>query len=148
MLVEILSTLSAGLFTGAAVYINLVEHNARMDCGTDIGVTEFGASYRRGAIFMGILLVVGVISAAAASLINQSAWWLIGGSFLLLPIPYTLLAVLPINKKLLDSSLNKDPHLARSLLVRWGRLHMVRSLLGLISFLIFIVILIREAPAK
>jgi hypothetical protein len=97
---------------------------------------------------MGFLLVIGVISAAAASLMNSSTWWLIGGSFLLLPIPYTLLAVLPINKKLLDSSLNNDPLLAHRLLVRWGRLHTVRSLLGLISFLIFIVILIREAPDR
>lgn len=42
MLLEMLSTLSAGLFAGAAHYINVVEHPARMECGTGLAVTEFG----------------------------------------------------------------------------------------------------------
>jgi hypothetical protein len=33
-ILQILATLAAGLFTGAAIYINLVEHPARMACGT------------------------------------------------------------------------------------------------------------------
>jgi len=30
---EFVSVLTCGLFTGASVYINLVEHPARMECG-------------------------------------------------------------------------------------------------------------------
>jgi hypothetical protein len=42
--------LTCGLFTGAFVYVNLVEHPARMDCRVELAATEFPPSYRRGTI--------------------------------------------------------------------------------------------------
>lgn len=50
MLLEMLATLSAGLFAGAAMYINLVEHPARIECGPGLAVTEFAPSYRRATV--------------------------------------------------------------------------------------------------
>jgi hypothetical protein len=47
---QLLATLSAGLFAGAATYITFVEHPARMQCGTDLAVTEFGPSYKRATM--------------------------------------------------------------------------------------------------
>ena len=145
MLLEVLSTLSAGLFAGAAIYINLVEHPARMECGTGLAVTEFAPSYRRAAVMQGALAAIGFLSATAAWLLGSSVWWLIGGIVLLAVIPFTLLVIFPTNKQLLDSSLDKSSELASKLLIRWGRLHGVRSVLRLISFLIFIFLLGRHA---
>ncbi len=54
MLLEMLSTLSAGLFAGAAIYISLVEHPARLECGTSLAITEFAPSYRRAAVMQGL----------------------------------------------------------------------------------------------
>ena len=147
MLLEMISTLSAGVFAGAAVYINLVEHPARVGCGTEVGVKEFGVSYRRGAVLMASLLMIGFASAVGAWARGSGGWWLIGGSLLLLPVPYTLAFVMPVNKSLLNCTLPKDSGLASRLLVRWGRLHAVRSLLGLAAFLIFIFVLARRIPA-
>lgn len=141
MLLEMLSILSAGLFAGAAIYINLVEHPARMECGTGLAVTEFAPSYRRAAILQGTLGAIGFLSAAAAWLLGSSVWWLIGGIILGAVIPFTLIVIFPTNKQLLDSSLDKNSKLASKLLIRWGWLHAVRSVLGLISFLIFIFLL-------
>lgn len=138
MLLEMISTLSAGLFAGASVYINLVEHPARMECGTGLAVTEFAPSYRRAAVLQGALAAAGFLSAAAAWLTGATVWWLVGGVVLLAVIPFTLVVIFPTNKQILDSSLDKNSELASKLLTRWGRLHAVRSVLGLISFLIFI----------
>jgi len=44
---ELLATLSSGLFAGAAVYITLVEHPARMQAGTNLTLTELVTSYHR-----------------------------------------------------------------------------------------------------
>lgn len=144
MLLEMLATLSAGLFAGAAIYLNLVEHPARMECGTDLAVTEFAPSYRRAAIMQGVLGAAGFLAAAGAWLTDSSVWWLIGGIILGAVIPFTLLVIFPTNKWLLDSSLDKGSELASELLTRWGRLHAVRSALSLISFLLFILLLGRN----
>ena len=145
MLLETFSTLFAGLFAGAAIYINVVEHPARIECGTALAVPEFGSSYPRGAAFLGLLLLRGLSCAVADWVVRSGVWWLVGAGLLLILFPYTLILVLPINKKLLDSSIEKSSDAASELLARWGRLHMVRSLLGFVSFLIFVLLLVRDA---
>jgi hypothetical protein len=146
ILLEILSTLSAALFAGAATYINLVEHPARIECGADLALTEFGASYRKGAVVMGSLLMLGFLSGTAAWLISVYIWWLIGAVLLLTLIPYTLILIFPISKRLLNSSLESNSSIGLSLLIRWGKLHTVRTLLGLTALLIFIFSLAHSSP--
>jgi hypothetical protein len=55
-LLEIIAALAAGLFSGAAVHISLVEHPARVDCGPEVAVREFRPSYRRAAVIGGTAL--------------------------------------------------------------------------------------------
>lgn len=93
----------------------------------------------------GVLGAAGFLAAAAAWLTGSSLWWLVGGIILGAVIPFTLAVIFPTNKRLLDSSLDKDSELASKLLTRWGRLHAVRSVLSLISFLLFIFLLGRNA---
>jgi len=141
-MIETISTLLAGLFAGAAVYIALVEHPARIDCGARQAQAEFGASYRRGSVFMGALLLGGVVSATGAWFISSRIWWLLGGCLLLALIPLTLVAILPINKSLLADRPDRDSDQVLSLLTRWGKWHRVRSLVGFLSFLIFLSLLL------
>jgi len=138
VILELVATWSAGLFAGAAIYINLVEHPARMQCGTALAVTQFAPSYHRAAVLQASLAAVGSVSAAAAWLIGAKLSWLIGGFFLVAVIPFTLLVIFPTNKQLLDAALEKDSQRARQLLTHWGRLHAVRSVLSLIAFVIFL----------
>jgi hypothetical protein len=135
---EFLATLCSGLFTGASVYINLVEHPARMKCGTALAVTEFAPSYKRAAAMQASLAAVGFVCAVLAWFWGASLSWLIGGLLLGAVIPFTFLAIFPTNKQLLDPVLDKNSSLAEQLLVRWGRLHAVRSVLSFASFVIFL----------
>ncbi len=134
---EFIATLASGLFTGAAVYINLVEHPARMACGTRLAATEFGPSYHRAKAMQASLAAIGFVAATIAWFMGSSSWWLVGGAFLVSVIPFTLIAIMPTNKKLLHPDLDRESELTASLLAKWNRLHSVRTLLGLISFLIF-----------
>ena len=145
MLFEIISTLSAGLFAGAAIYINLVEHPARVECGVELALREFAPSYRRATVLQGTLAATAFLAALAAWYMGASLWWLVGGSFQGLVILFTLVVIFPTNKKLLDPTLSNSSELASGLLARWARLHGVRSVLGLTAFLIFIVLLGRDA---
>ena len=69
--------------------------------------------------------------------------WLVGGLLLLLVIPFTLVVVLPTNKRLESQELDLGSEEADRLLRRWGRLHAVRSLLSGAAFLVFLMRLIR-----
>jgi hypothetical protein len=46
----LVTTVAAGLFAGAAVYVTAVEHPARVECGQVLAIKEFGPSYRRAAV--------------------------------------------------------------------------------------------------
>jgi len=138
MLLESLATLACGLFAGAALYITLVEHPARMQCGSALAVMEFAPSYQRAAIMQALLATIGSACAVIAWLSGSSVWWLIGGLLLAAVIPFTLIVIFPTNKQLLDPALDKNSPLATQLLTRWGQLHAVRTLLSLAAFIIFV----------
>ncbi len=138
MMLELLAALSSGLFTGASVYINLVEHPARISCGTALAVTEFAPSYKRAAVMQASLAALGVLCAVGAWLSGSPWAWLVGGLLLGAVIPFTLIAIFPTNKQLLNPALDKNSPIAEELLTRWGRLHAVRSVLSLASCVVFV----------
>ncbi len=138
MLFEALATLCAGLFAGAAIYITFVEHPARLECGTELAATEFGPSYRRAAVMQATLAAIGLAAALVAWVQGRGLTVLIAGLLLGGVIPFTLLVILPTNKRLLDPNLDRKSAEAAVLLARWGRLHAVRSLLSALAFALLV----------
>ena len=138
MIMALISILCAGLFAGAAVYINAVEHPARLLCGTAIAVQEFGPSYRRATIMQASLAIFGLTAAVAAWIRLQDPLLLTGGLLLGAVVPFTLIAILPTNKQLLDPTLDRNSQRAADLLSRWGKLHAVRSVLSVSAFVILL----------
>ena len=138
---ELLATLSSGLFAGASVYINLVEHPARMQAGTRVALAEFAPSYHRATVTQVSLAGLGFLSALVAWRLRSDSRWLVGGGLLVSVVPFTALAILPTNKRLLDPATANDMDLAEKLLTRWGKLHAVRSVLSLAALLLFLFLL-------
>ena len=135
---QFVAILAATLFSGAAIYINLAEHPARMECGTEVAVTVFGPSYRRAAVMQ-------VILAFAATIAGTSAWfpgaprlWFVGAVLIFAVIPFTLIVIMPTNKRLLDPGLDHASEVAHQLLQDWGKLHAVRSILALGASAVFL----------
>ena len=135
---EFISVLACARFTGAAVYITLVEHPARMQCGVEVAATEFAPSYRRATVMQATCAAVGLLSSVAAWLTGASFWWLVAGVLLGSVIPFTLIVILPTNKRLLDPTLDKRSAEAEQLLSRWGSLHAVRSVLSGLALLLLL----------
>lgn len=134
MVFALIAILAAGLFAGASLYINLVEHPARVEIGTELAVKEFAPSYRRATIMQAGLAALGLLAGIAAWLSLGRAALLIGGVLLGSVIPFTFVAILPTNKQLLDPTVTRDPDTAARLLSRWQRLHAVRTALSLAAF--------------
>jgi hypothetical protein len=138
ILLELLATLAAGLFSGASIYINLVEHPARLQCGTALALAQWAPSYKRATVMQAALAVTGSLAAIGAWIIGARTSWLSGGVLLGLVVPFTFIVILPANQRLQNPSLNRESLEARQLLDRWGKLHAVRSLLSLSAFLVFL----------
>jgi hypothetical protein len=77
---EFVAVLACGLFAGAAIYVSLVEHPARMECGVEIATAEFPPSYRRGTIMQVTSAAVCLLSSIAAWLAGATFWWLVADS--------------------------------------------------------------------
>ena len=122
---------AAALFAGGALYVSLVEHPARILTGPPMAVAQFRTSYPRGAWLQGGLAALGALAAVGAWLAGARIAWLVAGALLGLVVPYTLVVILPTNKRLMDRALAPDSPEARALLRRWTALHAVRTVLGL-----------------
>jgi hypothetical protein len=143
---EFVAVLACGLFAGAAVYLSLVEHPARMECGVELAATEFAPSYRRATVMQASLAAVGLISSIAAWLAAASFLWVVGGVLLGSVVPFTLIVILPTNKQLLSPALDRRSAETKRLLARWGMLHAVRSVLSGLALLLFLYLTIFAKP--
>ena len=137
---QLIATLSAGLFAGASTYVTFVEHPARMECGTRLAVTEFAPSYKRAAMMQAALAAVGFLSGIGAWWVGAHFLWAAGGLLLGAVILLTLIVIAPTNNQLLDPSLDRDSPLAQRLLIRWGRLHSIRTISSAVAFVIFLIL--------
>jgi hypothetical protein len=131
-----IATLCAGLFAGAALYVSLVEHPARVSCGTAVAVAEFGPSYRRAARLQSALASICFVAAVWAAFRGAGHLVFVAALLMVAVVPFTLLVIMPTNDRLMDPTLNPGSPEAATLLTRWGRLHAVRTVLGLASFVV------------
>ena len=132
------ATLAAALFAGAAIYINLVEHPARLSCGTELAARQFAPSYRRATVMQVSLALVATLAGLGQWVSGAGAAWLAGALCIFAVIPFTLIVILPTNNKLLEPGRDKSSSETRRLLEAWGQLHAVRSLLGLAAALVYL----------
>jgi hypothetical protein len=134
----IIATLATGFFAGAAAYVSLVEHPARVSCGTEAAIQEFGPSYRRGAAMQASLALVGAACGLLAGWQMRDGLVIVAALLIGAPIPFTLAIIAPTNRQLLSPSLDRRGPLAAALLTRWGVLHAVRTVLSAVAFAMFI----------
>ena len=127
------------IFAGAAIYINAVEHPARMGCSTELAATEWAPSYRRATWMQAPLAIIGFLASLWAWSLGAGQLWLVGGLLIASVVPFTLLVIEPrTNKRLLEHGRDLASAETRALLVRWGQLHAVRSILASVAAAIFI----------
>jgi len=139
---DFVAALATALFAGAAIYINLVEHPARMVCSTEIAATVWAPSYRRATVMQASLAILGFLAGLAAWLLGAPIMWLVASLFILAVVPVTLLVIFPTNNKLLAPGRDLTSPETRALLVKWGQLHALRSALSLVATMLFVGLLV------
>ena len=111
-----------------------------MQLDSSAAVAIFGLMYARAAPIQASLalcwvpwlpLWLGGAPAGGSGCLAPSSWRS--------PFP----VIKPTNDRLMDAALDSSSDEANGLVVRWSRLHAVRSVAALLSFLVFVVALVR-----
>lgn len=131
MFTALLALIAAALFAGAALYVSVAEHPARMRLADAGALAQWRPSYARAAPMQAGLAFVSL-------LLGLWTWWKIGDIWVLVgalligaAIAFTLVVILPLNRQLKAHAMETAGPETRTLLIRWGRLHAARTLLGL-----------------
>jgi hypothetical protein len=128
----------AALFTGAAFYVNFAEQPARLELKDRPLLAEWQKSYPLGFAMQGPLALIGFILGAVAWWQTGKPAFLAGALLILANWPYTLIAIMPTNKVLMAIDLDKAGAKTRALIVKWNRLHAVRTALGALAVISFL----------
>jgi hypothetical protein len=139
MLLALFGLVVSALFAGAALYVNVVEQPARLQLTPGELLREWKPAYRNGTRMQAPLAGLGFLLGAAA-------WWqtgivafLFAGLALLGNVPWTFLVIYPTNNKLEATPEARADENTRALVIRWGRLHAVRTGLGFVAIAAFLV---------
>jgi hypothetical protein len=139
---QFLAVLSAALFSGAALYINIAEHPARMGLDTRMAALQWAPSYKRATRLQAPLAIVSLLCGVLVWLQDGRVGWLIAALLVGSVVPFTLGIIMPTNHKLLAPDLDLSSLETRQLLIRWGWLHAVRTALGLMGTVIYLLLLL------
>ena len=138
MFIGQLALVTAALFSGAAIYVSVAEHPARLGLDDSALLAEWKPSYERGFAMQAPLALIGFLLGIIAARSEMDWRWLVGALLLLANWPFTLIAILPTNKLLMEITPQGADQKSRELIEKWGRLHMVRTALGATATLFFL----------
>ncbi len=138
MLAGQLALITAALFAGAAIYVNVAEQPSRLQLDDHALLAEWKPAYKRGFAIQAPLAMIGFLFGALAAWQTGNWWWLVGAVVLLANWPFTIFGIMPTNNKLMVIDPSAATPEVRQLVETWGYLHAVRSALGVAATLIFL----------
>ncbi|MCA0046591.1 DUF1772 domain-containing protein [Mesorhizobium sp. B283B1A] len=137
-MIGLLALTISAMFAGAAIYVSVAEQPARLRLDDRALLRQWQPSYKRGAAMQASIAIV-------ACVLGLIAWWssgglafLVGAVLIILPWPWTLIAMMPTNRLLEAMDVGAGNPQARSLTIKWGNLHLARVALGVLATLAFL----------
>ncbi len=129
---EILVTLTVGLMAGATSYSSLVEIPIRATTDEASQLKNWRLVFPKAS---GLLRTIGMITVPLLVLtwyLTGNIYWIYAAIPLFLLIPFTAIAIAKTNTKLLNL---KNADGAMNLISSWGKLHHIRTIMAICSFI-------------
>ena len=137
-LAQHLALVTAALFAGAAIYVNVAEQPARLALDDKALLAEWKPSYAYGKLMQASLALVSTVLGLLAAYLTGRWLWALGAALILGPWPWTLLVIMPVNKVLEATPPDAANAATRALIVHWGTLHAMRTALGFAAVLVYL----------
>lgn len=137
LLLKFIATFSAAMFAGAALYINVAEHPARMMLETKFAVAQWAPSYRRATWMQAPLALLSFLAGLGSWWLGGGVGWGIGAFLMGAVVPFTFVGIMPTNRSLLAPG-DLGAAQTRGLLERWAKLHAVRTMLSVAATVLYI----------
>src|SRR5499433_4030043 len=113
---------TAAAFTGAAIYVNVAEQPARLALDDRALLAQWKPSYARGFAMQASLALASALFGLLAFWLTGDWRWMLGALLIFANWPYTLLVILPVNKRLEATPADRATAETRTLIRRWGTL--------------------------
>ena len=133
-----LALATAAAFTGAAFYIYVAEQPARLGIDDKALLAEWKLSYARGFAMQASLALASALFGLMAFWLTRDLRALVGAALIFSNWPYTLLVMLPVNKRIASTPPDAAGGATRALIQAWGRLHAGRAVLGFAATLVYL----------
>jgi Domain of unknown function (DUF1772) len=138
MLAGQVALILAAAFAGAAFYVNFAEHPARLALDDKSLLKQWKPSYDAGYTMQASLAAVSAALGLLAAWIVGEWRWIVGAVLIFTNWPYTLFGIMPTNNRLKAIAEIDADSTSRAMLVSWGRLHAVRTALGIAATLAYL----------
>jgi hypothetical protein len=145
-LLKFITVLCNALFAGAALHITLIDQPARHKISLKGAVEHWIEMFKGSALYQSIYSVLGLICSTLLITSEGGFKWALTGFILATLLRFTLFILMPVNRILLEPRLLEDISKedesakvkANKLLVKWGWLHLVRTLVSCTTLVMFL----------
>ena len=144
LLLKFIATFAAAIFTGAALYINVAEHPARMTLETRYAAAQWAPSYRRATWMQAPLALLSLVAGLGSWWMGGGLGWAIAALLIGAVIPFTFIGIMPTNNSLLTPGRDVDGMETRVLLEHWAKLHAVRTVLSITATILYLYLALRS----
>ena len=103
-------------------------------------IEVFKPFFDKTHIWVLILSIIVTLLALAYSILTENWWWFGTSMLMHLNGPYTIVYMMPLNRRLMDPNVDPTSEQTANDIKKWGTLHLVRTLLNGVIFLAFIVL--------
>jgi Domain of unknown function (DUF1772) len=138
VLLKFIATFAAAMFAGAALYVNVAEHPARMALDTRFAATQWAPSYRRATWMQAPLALFSLVAGLGSWFLGGGLGWAIAGLLMGAVVLFTFIGIMPTNSALLAPGRDLGTAETRTLLAHWAKLHAVRTALSLAATILYL----------
>src|SRR5262249_15299363 len=131
MLAGHLALILAASLAGAAFYVSYAAHPGRVKLDDKSLLAQWKPSYDAGYTMQASLAAASGALGLLAAWMSQDWRWIVGAALILANWPYTLLGMMPTNRKLKTIAQADAGPASRAQLELWGRQRAVRTALGI-----------------